>query len=150
MDGVFAFIILDVANKKVHIGRDTLGVRPCFRFCTPSGFLAICSEAKGNSGASLEGLLNQSNFVHIKLFILHCIIGINGLIPDGSNIRVTPLFPGHYESYDLLHNGKVTLNEQGRFHKVGQLPAYKTTECLLGNYKNNYKYPMFIINQLYT
>ena len=47
LDGVFAFIILDVANRKVHIGRDTLGVRPCFRFCTPSGFLAICSEAKG-------------------------------------------------------------------------------------------------------
>lgn len=48
LDGVFAFVLLDTANRKVHLGRDTYGVRPLFRFLTDYGFLAVCSEAKGN------------------------------------------------------------------------------------------------------
>lgn len=47
LDGVFAFCILDTANRKVILGRDTYGVRPLFRFQTEQGFLAVCSEAKG-------------------------------------------------------------------------------------------------------
>lgn len=49
LDGVFAFILLDTANKKVFLGRDTYGVRPMFRAMTEDGFLAVCSEAKGNN-----------------------------------------------------------------------------------------------------
>ncbi len=48
LDGVFAFILLDTANRKVYLGRDTYGVRPLFKFLTDDGFLAVCSEAKGN------------------------------------------------------------------------------------------------------
>lgn len=48
LDGVFAFILLDTANRKVHVGRDTYGVRPLFKLLTDDGFLALCSEAKGN------------------------------------------------------------------------------------------------------
>ncbi|XP_078198852.1 asparagine synthetase [glutamine-hydrolyzing] isoform X2 [Callithrix jacchus] len=47
LDGVFAFILLDTANKKVFLGRDTYGVRPLFKTMTEDGFLAVCSEAKG-------------------------------------------------------------------------------------------------------
>lgn len=47
LDGVFAFILLDTANRKVHLGRDTYGVRPLFKLLTDDGFLAVCSEAKG-------------------------------------------------------------------------------------------------------
>lgn len=47
LDGVFAFCILDTANRKVILGRDTFGVRPLFRLHTDCGFLAVCSEAKG-------------------------------------------------------------------------------------------------------
>lgn len=47
LDGVFAFILLDVANRKVFLGRDTYGVRPMFKLITDNGFLAVCSEAKG-------------------------------------------------------------------------------------------------------
>ncbi|ELW49151.1 Asparagine synthetase [glutamine-hydrolyzing] [Tupaia chinensis] len=47
LDGVFAFILLDTANKKVFLGRDTYGVRPLFKAMTEDGFLAVCSEAKG-------------------------------------------------------------------------------------------------------
>ncbi|EPY82881.1 asparagine synthetase [Camelus ferus] len=48
LDGVFAFILLDTANKKVFLGRDTYGVRPLFKAMTEDGFLAVCSEAKGH------------------------------------------------------------------------------------------------------
>ena len=47
LDGVFAFCIMDAANRKVVLGRDTYGVRPLFRLLTDHGFLAVCSEAKG-------------------------------------------------------------------------------------------------------
>ena len=50
LDGVFSFILLDVAERKVFIGRDTMGVRPSFKLLTPGGFLAVCSEAKGKTG----------------------------------------------------------------------------------------------------
>lgn len=49
LDGVFAFVLLDTANKKVFLGRDTYGVRPLFKAMTEDGFLAVCSEAKGNN-----------------------------------------------------------------------------------------------------
>ena len=47
LDGVFAFVLLDTANKKVFLGRDTYGVRPMFKLLTDDGFLAVSSEAKG-------------------------------------------------------------------------------------------------------
>lgn len=54
LDGVFAFVLLDTANRKVLLGRDTYGVRPLFRMLTEDGFLAVCSEAKGDcSGLSM-------------------------------------------------------------------------------------------------
>lgn len=48
LDGVFAFLILDTAERRVYVGRDTYGVRPSFKaYIEDRGFLAICSEAKG-------------------------------------------------------------------------------------------------------
>jgi asparagine synthetase B (glutamine-hydrolysing) len=47
LDGIFAICLLDLKEMKVIIGRDTYGVKPCFRFVTEHGFLAICSEVKG-------------------------------------------------------------------------------------------------------
>lgn len=47
LDGVFAFILLDTANRRVFLGRDTYGVRPMFTLVTDDGFLGVCSEAKG-------------------------------------------------------------------------------------------------------
>ena len=49
LDGVFAFCLLDTRAKRIYIGRDTFGVRPCFRLFLENGFLAICSEAKGTT-----------------------------------------------------------------------------------------------------
>lgn len=47
LDGVFFFCLMDTANRKVYLGRDTFGVRPGFRVTTEEGFLAVCSEGKG-------------------------------------------------------------------------------------------------------
>lgn len=52
LDGVFAFILLDTANRRVCVGRDTFGVRPLFQCLTDDGFLGVCSEAKGSSAGS--------------------------------------------------------------------------------------------------
>ncbi|CAH1788715.1 unnamed protein product [Owenia fusiformis] len=100
LDGVFAFILLDVKERKVFIGRDTFGVRPCFRLLTDDGFLAVCSEAKG-------------------------LMGLSHSLTDHS-ADIVPFPPGHYETYDLAPSGKVTFNERGRFHKIGDAPMYKT------------------------
>lgn len=65
LDGVFAFILLDTANRKVFLGRDTYGVRPLFKLHLDAGFLAVCSEAKGN----LILLLSIYNFyTFLKFF----------------------------------------------------------------------------------
>lgn len=48
LDGVFCFVILDTAERRVYVGRDTFGVRPGFKsYIEQKGFLAVCSEAKG-------------------------------------------------------------------------------------------------------
>ncbi|CAH1239047.1 ASNS [Branchiostoma lanceolatum] len=98
LDGVFAFILLDTEQKRVYLGRDTYGVRPMFRLLKDDGFLAVCSEAKG-----LMGLSHGH---------------------DDHEVNIEPFLPGHFESYDLSPNGKVTLRERGRFHKIGDMPKY--------------------------
>uniref|UniRef100_UPI0025AE7ABA asparagine synthetase [glutamine-hydrolyzing] n=1 Tax=Doryrhamphus excisus TaxID=161450 RepID=UPI0025AE7ABA len=52
LDGTFAFVLLDTANRKVFLGRDTYGVRPLFRLLTDAGLLAVSSEAKGLTGVT--------------------------------------------------------------------------------------------------
>ncbi|XP_067649534.1 asparagine synthetase [glutamine-hydrolyzing]-like [Haliotis asinina] len=100
LDGVFAFCLLDTTNRKVFIGRDTFGVRPCFKLVTDSGFLAVCSEAKG-----LFGLWHN-------------------LTDEAADI--VPVAPGTVEQYDLDNNGRATLREVKQFHAIGDLPLYKT------------------------
>lgn len=99
LDGVFAFCILDTANRKVILGRDTFGVRPLFRFCTKEGFLAVCSEAKG-----LFGLSHSQN---------------------DKELQIEPFPPGHVEIYDLDSQGRALLRESVCFSKTGQIPKYQ-------------------------
>ncbi|XP_072303439.1 asparagine synthetase [glutamine-hydrolyzing] [Eucyclogobius newberryi] len=106
LDGVFAFILLDTANRKVFIGRDTYGVRPLFKLLTDDGFLALCSEAKGLTELS------------------HTMT---------SAASVLPFLPGHFEVFDLKPNGKVQSVQMERFHCCTQEPAhaaYDTVEAL--------------------
>ncbi|XP_033831528.1 asparagine synthetase [glutamine-hydrolyzing] [Periophthalmus magnuspinnatus] len=106
LDGVFAFILLDTANRKVFIGRDTYGVRPLFKLLTDDGFLAVCSEAKG-------------------------LTELSHTVP--SSASVVPFLPGHFEVFDLKANGKVQSIQMDQFHCCTQEPAhavYDTVERL--------------------
>uniref|UniRef100_A0A674E634 Asparagine synthetase [glutamine-hydrolyzing] n=1 Tax=Salmo trutta TaxID=8032 RepID=A0A674E634_SALTR len=106
LDGVFAFVLLDTANRKVFLGRDTYGVRPMFKLLTDDGFLAVCSEAKG--------------LTHIT----HSM---------SSPPKITPFLPGHFEVFDLKPTGKVESIQMDRFHCCTQEPnhaAYDTVERL--------------------
>ncbi|XP_051856871.1 asparagine synthetase [glutamine-hydrolyzing] [Antechinus flavipes] len=97
LDGVFAFILLDTANRKVFLGRDTFGVRPLFKTLTDEGFLAVCSEAKG--------LVNLKH-------------------PAAPQLQITPFPPGHYEVLDLKTNGKVVSVELVKFHQCRDAPLH--------------------------
>ncbi|XP_055749959.1 asparagine synthetase [glutamine-hydrolyzing]-like [Salvelinus fontinalis] len=106
LDGVFAFVLMDSANRKVFLGRDTYGVRPMFKLLTDDGFLAVCSEAKG--------------LTHIT----HSM---------SSPPKITPFLPGHFEVFDLKPTGKVESIQMDRFHCCTQEPkhaAYDTVERL--------------------
>ncbi|KAG8139018.1 putative Asparagine synthetase protein [Naja naja] len=106
LDGVFAFILLDSANRKVFLGRDTYGVRPLFRALTDDGFLGVCSEAKG-----LIDLKHNMS----------------------SALKVEPFLPGHYEVLDLKLSGKVASVEVVKFHSPKEEPlhaAYSTVQNL--------------------
>ncbi|XP_072226928.1 asparagine synthetase [glutamine-hydrolyzing] [Leuresthes tenuis] len=106
LDGVFAFILLDTANRKVHIGRDTYGVRPMFKLLTDDGFLAVCSEAKGLTDIT-HSMATPANIV--------------------------PFLPGHFEVFDLKPNGKVKSIQMEQFHCCTKEPAhvmYDTVEKL--------------------
>uniref|UniRef100_A0A8C0GV68 Asparagine synthetase [glutamine-hydrolyzing] n=1 Tax=Chelonoidis abingdonii TaxID=106734 RepID=A0A8C0GV68_CHEAB len=106
LDGVFAFILLDTANRKVFLGRDTYGVRPLFKVLTDDGFLGVCSEAKG--------------LVNLKHSMSTC-------------PKVEPFLPGHYEVLDLKPSGKVASVELVKFHSCKDEPlhaAYDKVENL--------------------
>ncbi|XP_046331350.1 asparagine synthetase [glutamine-hydrolyzing]-like [Haliotis rufescens] len=114
LDGVFAFCLLDTANRKVLIGRDTFGVRPSFKLITDNGFLAVCSEAKGLFGLS------------------------HSLTDEAANI--VPVAPGTVEQFDLDNNGRATSRKMKQFHSIGDMPLYKTpvdTDSLGDDVKKN-------------
>ncbi|XP_031442228.1 asparagine synthetase [glutamine-hydrolyzing] [Clupea harengus] len=97
LDGVFAFVLLDTANNKVFLGRDTYGVRPMFKLLTDDGFLAVSSEAKG-----LTHVCHSS----------------------ASEASVVPFPPGHFEAFSLKASGKVESLQMDRFHSCVDQPAH--------------------------
>ncbi|XP_016109706.1 LOW QUALITY PROTEIN: asparagine synthetase [glutamine-hydrolyzing]-like [Sinocyclocheilus grahami] len=105
LNGVFAFILLDTANRKVFIGRDTYGVRPLFRLLTDDGFLAVCSEAKG--------LLDLKTSM-------------------STPAKITPFPPGHFEVFDLKLTGKVESVQMDRFHCCTEEPKHAAYNNLEG------------------
>ncbi|KAG7251508.1 hypothetical protein CRUP_030109, partial [Coryphaenoides rupestris] len=97
LDGVFAFVLLDTANRKVFLGRDTYGVRPLFKLFTDHGFLAVCSEAKG-------------------------LTEVTHSMP--SEASLIPFLPGHVETFDLKASGKVESVGLDCFHCCTREPAH--------------------------
>jgi len=100
LDGVFCFTILDSVKGEVHIARDTYGVRPGFTFKTESGFLAVCSEAKGLTDLAHDVAKDE--------------------------VKIEPFTPGHVQSYSLDSYGMATFISESKFHSVGAPPRYDT------------------------
>lgn len=99
LDGVFAFCLIDVPNRKVLLARDPYGVRPLFRVHTHGGVLGICSEAKG-----LASISQQVN---------------------GDEWSIEPFPPGTFEEYQLLDDGKAKFIRREKFHGPGDRPTFK-------------------------
>lgn len=60
LDGDFAFLIVDVNTRKIHLGRDPMGVKPVYYAISGTGELLIASEMK-----SIKGLVPSDLFVQM-------------------------------------------------------------------------------------
>ncbi|XP_062845415.1 asparagine synthetase [glutamine-hydrolyzing] [Trichomycterus rosablanca] len=103
LDGVFAFVLLDTANKKVFLGRDTYGVRPLFRMLTDDGLLAVCSEGKG--------------LIHVT----HS---------TSKPVKISPFLPGHFEVFNLNLGGTVVSVQLKQFHCCTAEPEHVTYDTI--------------------
>lgn len=128
LDGVFAFILLDTANRKVHVGRDTYGVRPLFKLLTDDGFLALCSEAKGNAIVYNSSLYVTYFQVCITNLLITGLTEISHAMATPANI--VPFLPGHFEVFDLKLNGKVQSIQMEQFHCCRQEPSHAIYDTL--------------------
>ena len=97
LDGVFSFIAIDKEKKKIHLARDTFGVRPMFTMTTAEDqLMGVCSEAKG--------------MIHLK----------------HEKYNIQPFPPGCCATYDLDLSGKASLVEWGEYTHIGKTPEYGT------------------------
>jgi asparagine synthase (glutamine-hydrolysing) len=122
--GVFAFILLDTKVGKIYFGRDTFGVRPCYKMESRQGTLAICSENKG--------------LISLKL-------------PEGDRPRFSVVKPGHFEEYLMKRTERPsgleverasakptympTFIRSKQFHTIGTFPKYDVDVNLLVGYE---------------
>lgn len=60
LDGDFGFLIVDIGNKQIHLGRDPMGVKPIFYATNSRGEFLVSSEMK-----SIKGLVSPDVFVHM-------------------------------------------------------------------------------------
>lgn len=130
LDGVFAFVLLDTANRKVFLGRDTYGVRPLFKFITDDGFLAVCSEAKGNRVVYCA-LFTASLSASIAQLVVIPITGLTDITHAAeSPANIVALLPGHFEAFDLKPNGKVQPVQMEPFHCCTEEPAHAVYDAV--------------------
>lgn len=86
LDGVFAFCLVDLDERKIVVGRDALGVRPLYKIWS-GGFLAIASEE--------QGLLP--------------------FLEGNPHRKVEQFPPGTIEEYTVHSSGKVVLQSISQF-----------------------------------
>lgn len=102
LDGVFAFILLDLKTMTLYSARDSLGIRPLYIYDDAQNNIGFASEAKCLT--NLFPLLNT-----------------NYNVDDGrsySNIRA--FSPGHYSTYNYNnYNDNWILKTTERFYNIG-------------------------------
>ncbi|KAK9303133.1 hypothetical protein QLX08_005087 [Tetragonisca angustula] len=92
LDGVFAFCLMDIKNRRILIGRDPYGIRPLFQLQSDDGQLGICSESKG-----LMDITKQMT----------------------SKWALKPFQPGSYEEYEILNDGRTKLLTKVNYYQPG-------------------------------
>ena len=64
------------------------------------------------------------------------ILSMTGLVDlihrDSIDDKIEAFLPGYYETYNILSGGEAVLHERKRFHKIGNVPLYKTIAPAIG------------------
>ncbi|KZC10130.1 Asparagine synthetase [glutamine-hydrolyzing], partial [Dufourea novaeangliae] len=98
LDGVFAFCLMDIKNRRILIGRDPYGVRPLFCLYSDDGQLAVSSETKG--------LMEITKQITSKWVL-------------------EPFQPGHYMEYEIFNDGRTKQLSKVNYHIPGDKPSFK-------------------------
>ena len=133
LEGIFAFAIWDEINKKLLIARDSFGVKPLY-FSDNGMKVSFSSEIRALS--FLIKSLGDIDYLSIKRYLTYLWCPGDGTPLTG----VKKLSPGEY----LIINKKFGLK------KViwGKIPAFKTTNKIKSNLKQNKKVSLFNKKQI--
>jgi len=94
--GMFAFVLVDLAKRRVFCARDRFGVKPLYFYRSVSGTY-IFSEPK-----QLQAFPECSFRINRQLLVDMIVDGVVNHVPDESLYDgVIPLVPGHYLSWNL-------------------------------------------------
>ena len=118
LDGVFAFCIYDIENKKLFLARDRIGIKPLY-FLHESGQLYFSSHMKGIFKNMVKKRVNPIALNY--QFTLHSVVPAPFTIID----NIQKLEPGY----------SITVHKSGKIHKTKyfdineiQLSKYNTNE----------------------
>lgn len=118
LDGVFAFCIYDMENKKLFLARDRIGIKPLY-YLHESGQLYFSSHMKGIIKNTVKKKVNPIALNY--QFMLHSVVPAPHTIID----NIQKLEPGH----------TITVHKSGRIDKARyfnideiQLSKYNTQE----------------------
>ena len=101
LDGVFAFVLLDMNISKAFVARDPMGVRPLYQCVGPGNISLFASEMKSIHG--LFSILQQVRDGSSDGFI-------DGHTDD-SAYRIEPFLPGSYSVLDTQTHRLITRNQ---------------------------------------
>ena len=111
MDGVFAFVVVDTANREIHLGRDTFGVRPMFMLKTEDRCFAICSEVKGL--LKLQKDLKNTQPV------------------------IEPFLPAHHACLSFEDDGVAAIRKMAPYTSLTKIPEFDFSANLTTDIKKN-------------
>lgn len=106
-NGMFAFAILDMVNKKVICSRDRYGIKPFYYFFDTENFI-FASEVK-----QIIHLLNQKPNINYKVLFDFLSLGAYGNETHETFFKdIYRLSPGHYFEIDISQSAKVNVKEK--------------------------------------
>lgn len=106
-NGMFAFAILDMVNKKVICSRDRYGIKPFYYFFDTENFI-FASEVK-----QIIHLLNQKPNINYKVLFDFLSLGAYGNETHETFFKdIYRLSPGHYFEIDISQSAKINVKEK--------------------------------------